>query len=391
MKIAVVHDWLVSYAGSERVLEQILICYPNADLFSVVDFVPERERAFLQGKKAKTTFIQHLPGAKARYRSYLPLMPLAIEQLDMSGYDLIISSSHAVAKGILVSPDQLHLCMCYTPIRYAWDMQGQYLQETGLIRGPKSWIVRWLLHKIRLWDVRTAHGVDHFMAISHYIARRIEKTYRRNAHIIYPPVDTDYYTPSDAGQEGKADYYLTASRMVPYKKIALIVEAFNRMPDKQLIVIGDGPEMAKCQATAGHNITLLGRQSADVLKDHLQRAKAFVFAAEEDFGISPIEAQACGTPVIAYGKGAVLETIRGDFSPQRTGHFFAQQTPQAIVEAVRTFDAMSSQISPQACRQNAMRFSVTSFRQNLQAYVQTQYTAFQRHKSEGTSATAPTL
>jgi glycosyltransferase involved in cell wall biosynthesis len=297
MKIVIVHDWLVNYGGSERVLEQMLLCYPEADIFSVVDFVPSHERDFLQGKKVTTSFIQRLPGAAKHYRHYLPLMPLAIEQLDVSGYDLVISSSHAVAKGILVSPDQLHICMCYTPIRYAWDLQHQYLQEAGLNRGIKGWLVRWMLHKIRLWDVRTANGVDHFIAISHYIARRIAKSYRREAQVIYPPVDTEFFVPlPDCG--AKDDFYLTVSRMVPYKKIGLILEAFSHMPDKQLIVVGDGPEMSKCQAAAGPNVRLIGGQSADNLKDLLQRAKAFVFAAEEDFGITPVEAQACGTPVI---------------------------------------------------------------------------------------------
>lgn len=381
-KIAIVHDWLVNYGGSERVLEQMLLCYPEADLFSLVDFVPSHERDFLQGKKVTTSFIQRLPGAAKHYRNYLPLMPLAIEQLDLRGYDLVISSSHAVAKGVLVSPDQLHLCMCYTPIRYAWDLQHQYLEESGLDKGLKSWLVRWMLHKIRLWDSRSANGVDHFIAISHYIARRITKSYRREATVIYPPVDTDYFDLPD-GNVTKGDFYLTASRMVPYKKIALIIEAFNRMPDKQLIVIGDGPDMAKCQAAAGPNVQLLGRQSAASLKDHLQRAKAFIFAAEEDFGIAPIEAQACGTPVIAYGRGAAPETIRApnDSSSsdldRATGLFFDQQTPESIVNAVSDFETRAGLFSPQNCRDNAQRFSKAEFRQKFETEVQAQQAAFQ--------------
>jgi glycosyltransferase involved in cell wall biosynthesis len=381
MKIAIVHDWLVNYGGSERVLEQMLLCYPEADLFSLVDFVPSHERGFLQGKKVTTTFIQRLPGAAKHFRKYLPLMPLAIEQLDLRGYDLVISSSHAVAKGVLVSPDQLHLCMCYTPIRYAWDLQHQYLQESGLDKGLKSWLVRWMLHKIRLWDSRSANGVDHFIAISHYIARRINKSYRREATVIYPPVDTDYFDLPE-GNAPKGDFYLTASRMVPYKKVSLIVEAFNRMPDKQLIVIGDGPDMAKCQAAAGPNVQLLGIQSAASLKDHLQRAKAFIFAAEEDFGIAPIEAQACGTPVIAYGRGAATETIQvvkdslsSDLN-RATGLFFDQQTPEAIVGAVTEFEARSCTFSAQSCRDNAQRFATVQFRQNFKTEVQTRLVAF---------------
>jgi glycosyltransferase involved in cell wall biosynthesis len=384
MKIVIVHDWLVNYGGSERVLEQMLLCYPEADIFSVVDFVPSHERDFLQGKKVTTSFIQRLPGAAKHYRHYLPLMPLAIEQLDVSGYDLVISSSHAVAKGILVSPDQLHICMCYTPIRYAWDLQHQYLQEAGLNRGIKGWLVRWMLHKIRLWDVRTANGVDHFIAISHYIARRIAKSYRREAQVIYPPVDTEFFVPlPDCG--AKDDFYLTVSRMVPYKKIGLILEAFSHMPDKQLIVVGDGPEMSKCQAAAGPNVRLIGGQSADNLKDLLQRAKAFVFAAEEDFGITLVEAQACGTPVIAYGKGGAAETLTGLSSSSPTAVFYDTQNVDSIIQAVNDFEALSHKISAQACRENASRFAVERFIKEFKCSVQKHIAVFQQKKTIGTS------
>ena len=385
MKVAIVHEWLVNYAGSERVLEQMLHCYPQADIFCVVDFVPEHERHFLQGKKPRTTFIQNLPGARKHYRNYLPLMPLAIEQLDMTGYDLILSSSHAVAKGILVSPDQLHLCMCYTPIRYAWDMQHQYLQEAGLQHGLKGWVVKWLLHKIRQWDARTADGVDHFIAISHYIARRIEKNYRRPSTVIYPPVDTHFFSLPEGGQ-AKGDYYLTASRMVPYKRLPLIVEAFKNMPDQKLIVIGDGPEMNRCLAAAGPNVTLLGRQSADSLRHHMQQAKAFIFAAEEDFGIAPIEAQACGTPVIAFGSGAARETIQADSSADlgegSTGLFFNEQTPQAIEQAITQFEARATPILAENCRHNAQRFSTEQFRHQFVEFVQTRFSEFEKHKNK---------
>ncbi len=297
-RIAVVHDWLVTYAGAERVLEQILRCYPEADLFSLVDFLPEGGRGFILDKPVTTSFVQGLPFARKKYRAYLPFMPLAVEQFDLSGYDLVISSSHAVAKGVLTGPDQLHLCMCYSPIRYAWDLQHQYLRESGLDRGLKGWMAKALLHYIRLWDTRTANGVDGFIAISGYIARRIRKAYRRESTVLYPPVDVADFPL----RREKEDFYVTASRMVPYKKVDLIVEAFSSMPDKRLVVIGDGPDLAKVRAKAGPNVELLGFASADVLRDHLQRARAFVFAAEEDFGIAPLEAQACGTPVIACGR-----------------------------------------------------------------------------------------
>ena len=236
MRIAIIHEWLVTYSGSERVLEQILAVYPDADLFCVIDFLDNQNREFILRKKTTTTFIQHLPKARSKYRSYLPLMPLAIEQLDLSNYDLVISSNHAVAKGVLTGPDQLHISCIYSPIRYAWDLQHQYLKYAGLDGGVKGWLAKWILHKIRLWDSRTANGVDSFIAISHFIARRIKKVYRRESTVIYPPVDIHAFTQVDI----KESFYLTASRLVPYKRIDLIVEAFSKMPDRRLVVIGDG-------------------------------------------------------------------------------------------------------------------------------------------------------
>lgn len=367
MKIAIVADWLVSYAGSERVLEQMLACFPEADVFSIVDFVPDSQRAFLQGKQPMTSFIQSLPGARRFYRHYLPLMPLAIEQFDLSAYDLILSSSHAVAKGVIVGPDQLHISYVHSPIRYAWDLQHQYLHESGLDR---RWLVgslaRYLLHRIRLWDVRTPLGVDCFIANSGFIQRRIQRVYGRSSHVIYPPVDIEAFTPG----EQREDFYLAASRMVPYKRMDLIVRAFSSMPDKKLIVIGDGPDFAKVEAAARPNITLMGYQSFDILRDHMRRAKAFVFAAEEDFGITPVEAQACGSPVIAYGKGGVLETVMGsDTGHPPTGIFFDQQTVDSIVQAVTAFETQAERFDSGAIRRNAERFSVQRFRDQYKALV----------------------
>lgn len=375
--VAIIHDWLTTYAGAERVLEQMLLLYPEADLFSVCDFIPESERGFLSGRKPKTTFIQHLPGASKRYRSYLPLMPLAVEQLDLSAYDLVISSSHAVAKGVLTGPDQLHISYVHSPIRYAWDLQHQYLRESGLDHGLKGWMAKWLLHKIRLWDLRTANGVDCFVANSGFIARRIWKTYRREADVVYPPVDVSSFTL----REDKEDFFLTASRMVPYKKIDLIVEAFAAMPSKRLVVIGDGPDMVKIRAKAGSNVQLMGYQPFDVLRDHMQRAKAFVFAAEEDFGITPVEAQACGTPVIAFGKGGALETVRAlDQSEKPTGVFFDEQNVANIVAAVERFETNREAFAAAACRDNAMRFSPEVFREQFSALVASEYQKFMSNR-----------
>lgn len=373
IRIAIVHEWLTVYAGAERVLEQMLACYPDADLFGVVDFLSPDQRGFIQNRPVLTSFIQRLPFAKARYRSYLPLMPLAVEQFDLSGYGVVISSSHAVAKGVLTGPDQLHLCMCYSPIRYAWDLQHQYLKESNLDEGIRAWVAKWLLHKIRIWDARTANGVDEFAAISRFISRRIRKCYRRESKVIYPPVDIHAFEM----QEKKEDFYLTASRMVPYKRIDLIVEAFRGMPEKRLIVIGDGPDFAKIKSKAGLNVELLGYQSIEVLRNHMQRAQAFVFAAEEDFGIAPLEAQACGTPVIAFGRGGALETILGLDAREPTGVFFSEQSPVAIRQAVHQFEQERKRITAVACRANAMRFAPERFRKEFRDFVERAWNGFQ--------------
>lgn len=375
MKVAIVHDWLVTYAGAERVLEQMLKIWPKADLFSIVDYLKPDEREFIGDRKVTTSFIQNMPGAKRWYRNWLPLMPLAVEQLDITGYDLVISSSHAVAKGVLVGPDQLHICLCHSPIRYAWDLQGQYLKESNLDAGLKSYLVRWLLHRIRIWDFRSAASVDYFVAVSKFISRRIDKAYRRESHVIYPPVDVEKFQI----KLDKDDFYLTSSRLVPYKKIPLIIDSFNKMPDKKLIVIGDGPDANRCRSLAGENVIFMGYQSTEVLKDHMQRAKAFVFAAEEDFGIIPIEAQACGTPVIAFGKGGALETIRGQNDIAPTGVFFYEQTVESITAAVALFEhEYSKKITPQACRDSANRFSQQRFRLQFEDFVEKKWNEFQK-------------
>ncbi|MCU1297257.1 MAG: glycosyl transferase, group 1 [Acidobacteriaceae bacterium] len=364
MKVAVIHDWLVTYGGADRVLEQILLCFPEAELFSLVDFLSADQRAFILNKSAHTSFFQHLPFARKHFRRYFPLMPLAIEQFDLSGYDLIISSSHSVAKGVITGPDQLHICYCHSPMRYAWDLQHQYLRESGLDQGLLGWATRFMIHKGRMWDLRTANGVDKFVANSQYIARRIWKVYRRDAAVISPPVDINFFGLGDE----KEDFYLTVSRLVPYKKVNLIVEAFSAMPDKKLVVIGDGPQFESTRATAGKNVSMRGYQTSEVVRDHLQRAKAFVFAAEEDFGISVLEAQACGTPVIAFGKGGVLETIRDLGTHRPTGLFFQEQTSEAIANAVRLFENEIENFDPNLCRRNAELFSVERFRREFMEF-----------------------
>lgn len=377
MKVAIIHDWLVTYAGAERVLEQMLELWPAADLYSIVDFLGSDERGFLKGCKVKTTFIQRMPFAKKFYRQYLLLMPLAIEQFDFSGYDLIISSSHAVAKGVIAGPDQLNISYCHSPMRYAWDLQSQYLKEANLEYGFKSCIVRIIFFFMRIWDSCSSARVDYFVAVSKYISRRINKVYRRESYVIYPPVDLEKFQINIE----KEDFYLTSSRLVPYKKIPLIIESFNKMMDKKLIVIGDGPEAYRCAKLANKNVIILGYQSTEVLIGYMQRAKAFVFAAEEDFGISPVEAQACGTPVIAYAKGGVLETIRGQNYPTPTGVFFKEQTTDSLISAVMLFETEFQQkITPQACRSNAERFSEERFRAELNEFIDDKWQEFEKGK-----------
>ncbi|HBV5443620.1 TPA: glycosyltransferase family 4 protein, partial [Klebsiella pneumoniae] len=341
LNVGIVADWLVTYAGSEKVIKEFIELYPNASLYSVVDYLSESDRPLFNGKRATTTFIQNMPFAKKRYQKYLPLMPLAIEQLDVSKHDIVLSSSHAVSKGVLTGPDQLHISYVHSPIRYAWDLQHQYLKEAGMDSGVKGLLAKWLLHKIRIWDHRTSNGVDHFIANSKFIARRIKKVYGREADVIYPPVDVERFSLCEC----KDDYYFTASRMVPYKRMDLIVEAFSHMPDKKLVVIGDGSEMDKIKSKATKNIEILGYQPNSVMQEHMRQAKAFVFAAEEDFGITPVEAQACGTPVIAFGKGGALETVKSNV----TGILFERQEISSIIDAVNKFELNQDRISYMEC------------------------------------------
>ncbi|WP_322015095.1 glycosyltransferase family 4 protein [Paraburkholderia sp. J12] len=365
-RVALVHDWLAAYAGSERVVEQILQLFPQADLYSVVDFFPESQRGVLGGKHAHTSFIQHLPRARKSFRSYLPLMPIAVEQFDLSTYDLVISSSHAVAKGVLTGPHQVHVSYVHSPIRYAWDLQHQYLAEAGIQHGMRSWIARAVLHYMRIWDQRTANGVDAFVANSAFVARRIRKAYGSDATVVYPPVDVERFALGT--QHG--DFYLIASRMVPYKRIPLIVEAFAAMPSRQLVVIGDGADFERAKAAATPNVTLLGYQPDAVLVDYMQRARAFVFAAEEDFGISVVEAQACGTPVIALGRGGVREIVVDSPDPERsTGLFFDEQSVESIVDAVARFEAHVP-FRAEVCRRNALRFTAERFKREFMSIVE---------------------
>ena len=365
MRVAVVTDALTVYGGAERVLVEILNLYPQARLFALADFTRENKATFLGDRKVITSFIQKLPFAARHFRNYLQVWPLAVEQLDLSGFDVVISSQHAVAHGVITDPDQVHVVYTHSPMRYAWDLRNQYVNEstTG---AAKRWYVRGAMHRLRTWDFAAAQRVDRFAANSSFVADRIRKFYRRDAEVIYPPVDTDNFTLASV----KEDYFVTASRLVPYKRVDLIVEAFNRMPDKRLIVIGDGPERARLQALAGPNVTVAGYVGSAQLRRIVASASAFVFAAVEDFGIAPVEAQAAGTPVICLGRGGLLETVRGLDSDAPTGVFFEDQNVESLRAAVQEFDRARDAIRTENCRMNALRFDARVFRSSFSAFVE---------------------
>lgn len=330
MKIAIIHDWLVTNAGAEKVLKNIIDIYPDADIFSLVDFLNEKNRKDVINERiVKTSFIQKLPFAKNHFRNYLPLFSNAIESFDLSSYDLIISSSWAVAKGVKTTPSQIHISYCHTPIRYAWDLYNEY---TSNIKQPKKFLVEQTLRKLRKWDIKTLTRVNFFIANSKFVQKRIDKTYKRESTVIYPPVNTNKFILN----EKKEDYYLTACRLVPYKKTKLIVEAFNQMSNKKLVVIGNGEEYEIIKKIAKDNIILLGYQEFEQMIKFMQKARAFVYAAIEDFGIVPIEAQACGTPVIALNDGGTAETVIDGVN----GVHFQKQTCEDIIDAVKRFELM---------------------------------------------------
>ncbi len=374
-KVAVVHEWLASCDGSEKVVQQILDIYPHAHLYSLVDFLPAHQRAFIQDKSVTTSFIQQLPFAKRSFRSYLPLMPLAIEQFDLSGYDLIISSHHAVAKGVITRPDQLHICYIHTPLRYGWEFQHQYLHHARLEKGTKSWFVRAGLHYLRLWDVMSANRVDRYVANSRYVARRVEKTYRRSADVIYPPVNTQRFV-ADAKRD---NFYLTVSRFVPYKRLDLIVDVFNHL-GLPLVVIGDGNSRSVLEQMAKPNIRFLGRQPDAVVEDYMQRCQGFIFASEEDFGITPVEAQAAGAPVIAYAKGGQAETIVHG----KTGLLFLEQTVESLAASVRELHSGETHFDPKVLRVHAEQFSASCFRARFETFVEQTWIQFQTNSIAGT-------
>lgn len=375
LKYALVHEWLTPKAtgGSELVVQEILKQI-NADLYALIDFESTNPESYLFERSIGKTFLQHLPFARNGVQKYLPLLPIAIEQLDLRSYDVILSSSHAVAKGVLTTPQQLHVCYCHTPMRYAWDLTFDYLRHSFMGHGPQGLMTRYLLHRLRQWDVLSANRVDYFIANSQYTARRIWRCYRRQAQVIYPPVNVERFP----FLEQKEDFYLTVSRLVSYKYVSLIVQAFNQL-GYPLVVIGSGPQLQAIRELAQPNVQVLGYQPDSVVEQYMAQAKAFVYAACEDFGIALVEAQACGTPVIAYGAGGALETVRDirQHPDSGTGLLFPAQTTTALVEAVTTFEASRGAFSAERCRLNAALFAPKIFGDRYLAFLERCYEDYQ--------------
>ncbi|MBL8262996.1 MAG: glycosyltransferase [Xanthomonadaceae bacterium] len=360
-RVAVVHDWLNVVGGAERVLEQILQVFPGADVYTLTDTLPEADRGFLGSSRVTVSMIGRTPWLRSHHRLALPLMPTAIESFDLTGYDLVLSSSFAVAKGAIVRPDALHVCYCHSPMRYIWDLEHAYRRDAGLDRGLRGVATSLLMSYLRTWDVASAHRAHVLIANSRFTAARIRRYWNRDAIVLPPPVDISRFTP----QAEKDDAYLTVSRLVPYKRHDLMVQAFAAMPDRRLRIVGDGPMRESLQRNAPPNVEFLGALPDTEVAALMARARAFVFAAHEDFGIVPVEAQASGTPVIAYGAGGVLDTVRPWPDPDASGVFFEAQTPESLAEAVRRFEDIASGFDARVLRTHAERYGNAQFRATL--------------------------
>ncbi len=366
--VAIVHDWFPELGGGEKVVLQMSRCFPKASIYTLFDFLNPEERALLSnGCPIHVSRLNKLPGVKSYYRYLLLHCTRAIEEFNVTRHEFVLSSSAALSKGVITSPAQKHFSYVHSPARYAWDLTHEYIDSIGGAGAAiKKRLAHRMMHRFRIWDMRTVPSVDHIIANSEFIRKRIWKVYRRDADVIYPPVDTGGFTFSDAPRQ---EHFLTASRMVPYKRMPMIMEAFSRRPKLKLRVVGDGPDMGLVRAAAGPNVEILGRLPFEALKKEMQLARAFVFAAQEDFGIMPLEAQACGTPVIALGHGGTAETVRPLGRDKPTGVWFKEQTVESLLEAIDQFVADGETISAQSCRDNALSFSDEQFRKNLMGYI----------------------
>ncbi len=367
LRIALVHDWLTGMRGGEKCLEGLVRLFPRADIFTLIH-LKGRLSPVIEARNIRTSFIQRLPLAAAKYRYYLPLFPRAVESFDLSGYDLVISSSHCVAKGAVTGSATCHICYCFTPMRYAWD---QYEAYFGGLAGPKAWLVGKLIGRLRAWDVRSAGRPYRYLTISRFVAERIGNYYQREARVVYPPVDTDFFTPAEA--EGA--YYLVVSALAPYKRLDVVVGAAPLLPFPVKIV-GCGPEEERLRKMAGPEVEFLGWLPDDQVLAAYRGCRAFLFPGLEDFGLTPLEAMACGKPVIAYGKGGITETVvpaDAGAGGAPTGVFFGRQDPRDLADAVRLFEARRGEFDPKAIRLRALAFSGERYLEAMAAAVEEIY------------------
>ena len=368
MRIAIVHDWCPNFRGGERVLAELCRMFKGAEVFTLFDFLsPEEKEQHFPGVVFHTSIANRIPMVHRFYRTLFPICPFLMEQFNVTGYDAVISSSAAFARGVLTRPDQPHLCYVHSPVRYAWDEQFSYFEQGGIGFGPKGLLFRYLVHKLRIWDTRTAHGPDLMLANSSYIRSRIKRIYGTDAQVVFPPVPVDEH---EFSQE-KDDYYVTASFLAPYKRTDLVISAFKAMPDKRLLVVGDGQQVRALRALAGPNVEFTGFLPRAEYVKTVSRAQALLFAGCEDFGIALVEAQAYGTPLIAFGRGGATDIVRPlGVVDKPTGILFQRQTAEAVVEAVERFEASRGALLPSACRENALRFTPDRFAREVAAAFQ---------------------
>ena len=367
MRVALVHDWLDTWGGGEAVLAELLRVFPGADVYTLVDFFEPALRARLGSPRIAATALTAIPGARHWFRYAAVLRPQLIERFDLSRYDVVVSDSHAIAKGARTGPGQVHVCYCHTPARFAWTMAATYAEHAA---GDAAWrrpVVDFLLARFRRWDRAASRRVDRFVANSRHIAAEISRCYGRDAAVVHPPVDVERFAAAAAARDADAARtdYITVSRLVPYKRIDVLLEAFRRLPQRRLIVVGDGPERARLEALAVPNVEFTGALDDVATARRVAGARAFLFVALEDFGIAPVEAQAAGTPVIAYGRGGARESIRGLDDRTPTGLFFDEQAPEAVANAILEFETAAGTITAAACRENAQRFAATRFREEI--------------------------
>ncbi len=365
--IALVHDWCPDFRGGERVLAELCKLTDTSDIFTLFDFLSEHTKTeHFPNAVFHTSVADKLPGIRHYYRSLFFLCPFLIEQFDVTGYDIVLSSSAAFSRGVITRPDQPHVCYVHSPIRYAWDEQFSYLEQARLGYGPKGLLYRYMLHQLRTWDTRTAHGPDVLLANSRYVKARIKRIYGRDAQVVPPPVTIGELPYSNL----KDDYYVSASFLAPYKRTDLVVRAFNAMPSRRLIVVGDGQQAKYLRSIAGPNIEIKGYLPRDQFLSCICRAKALVFAGCEDFGITLAEAQGCGTPVIAFDRGGARDIVNPlGTSKEPTGVLFKSQSVEMITQAVEQFERRRGEILSSSCQLAANRFSVQAFRRRINAAI----------------------